>query len=164
MNRYGFPALNGPNGGMKVAYFHSPLREVTTPETVDRRIRDEDITSMREALRRFFPDLDGTFLRGTTCLYSMTPDQHFAIGRHPGHPTFSWPQASAVMDSNSAQSSARSSPTSPATAAPAMKSDSSPWTGSGTLPRRPSDQARPLGPSDSSDILSPRRRRLHQGE
>jgi len=83
---YGFPALNGPDGGMKVAFFHSPVREVTTPETVDRRIRDDDIAAMRTTLRQFFPDLDGTFLRATTCLYSMTPDQHFAIDLHPRHP------------------------------------------------------------------------------
>jgi sarcosine oxidase len=83
---YGFPALNGPDGGMKVAFFHSPVREITTPESVDRRIRDDDIDSMRAALRQFFPDLDGAFLRGTTCLYSMTPDQHFAIGLHPQLP------------------------------------------------------------------------------
>ena len=82
---YGFPALNGPDGGMKVAFFHQPVREVTTPESVDRRIREDDIEAMRRTLRRFFPDLDGNFIRGSTCLYSMTPDQHFAIGRHPRH-------------------------------------------------------------------------------
>ncbi len=82
---YGFPALNGPDGGMKVAFFHQLVREVTTPESVDRRIREDDIEAMRRTLRRFFPDLDGTFIRGSTCLYSMTPDQHFAIGRHPRH-------------------------------------------------------------------------------
>lgn len=82
---YGFPALNGPHGGMKVALFHQPAREVTTPESVDRRIREDDVASMRRVVRQFFPDLDGTFLRGTTCLYSMTPDQHFAIGHHPRH-------------------------------------------------------------------------------
>jgi sarcosine oxidase len=83
---YGFPAVNGPDGGMKVAFFHSPVREVTTPESVDRRIRDSDIEMLRSAVRKFFPDLDGTYLRGTTCLYSMTPDQHFVIGLHPQHP------------------------------------------------------------------------------
>lgn len=82
---YGFPALNGPDGGMKAAFFHSPVREVVTPESVDRTIRQEDIASLRATLRRFFPDLDGPFLRGTVCLYSMTPDQHFVIGAHPQH-------------------------------------------------------------------------------
>ncbi len=82
---YGFPALNGPDGGMKVAFFHQPVREVTTPESVDRRIREDDIAAMRRAVRAFFPDLDGTFLRGVTCFYSMTPDQHFAIGHHRRH-------------------------------------------------------------------------------
>jgi len=83
---YGFPALNGPEGGMKVAFFHSPVREIVTPETVDRTIRQDDITALRATLRRFFPNLDGTFLRGSVCMYSMTPDQHFVIGPHPRHP------------------------------------------------------------------------------
>lgn len=82
---YGFPALNGPDGGMKVAFFHSPVHEIVTPESVDRSIRAEDISSLRAMLRQFFPDLDGAFLRGTVCLYSMTPDQHFVIGHHPRH-------------------------------------------------------------------------------
>jgi sarcosine oxidase len=83
---YGFPAIDGPHGGMKVAFFHSPVREVTTAETVDRHIREGDIAAMRAALRQFFPDLDGAFLRGTICLYSMTPDQHFAVGMHRRYP------------------------------------------------------------------------------
>lgn len=83
---YGFPAVNGPEGGMKVAFFHSPVREVVTPETVDRAVRPEDISSLRATLRQFFPALDGAFLRGSVCLYSMTPDQHFIIGPHPHHP------------------------------------------------------------------------------
>ncbi len=82
---YGFPAVNGTAGGMKAAFFHSPVPEVVTPESVDRTIRPDDIASMRATLRLFFPDLDGDFLRGSVCLYSMTPDQHFLIGPHPGH-------------------------------------------------------------------------------
>ena len=86
LESYGFPALNGAGGGMKVAFFHSPVREVVTPESVDRTIRPDDIATMRVTLRQFFPDLDGDFLRGTVCMYSMTPDQHFVIGPHPQHP------------------------------------------------------------------------------
>ena len=90
LETYGFPALNGPDGGMKTAFFHHPVREVTTPEIVDRRVREDDIAAMRGSLRQFLPDLDGKFLRGSTCLYSMTPDQHFVIGLHPQHPNVSF--------------------------------------------------------------------------
>ena len=82
---YGFPAVNGPDGGMKVAFFHSPVREVVTPENVERTVRPEDVSSLRATLRQFFPALDGAYLRGAVCLYSMTPDQHFIIGPHPRH-------------------------------------------------------------------------------
>jgi sarcosine oxidase len=30
--------------------------------------------------------LSGELLRAETCLYTMTPDQHFIIGAHPAHP------------------------------------------------------------------------------
>jgi sarcosine oxidase len=82
---YGFPSLNGPDGGMKVAFFHSPVREIVTPDSVDRTVRPSDISSLRTTLGRFFPDLAGTFLHGAVCMYSMTPDQHFVIGSHPRH-------------------------------------------------------------------------------
>jgi sarcosine oxidase len=80
---YGFPAVDGPEGGVKVAFFRKPQREVCTPESVDRRIREEDIGTLRESIRRFLPSLDGTFLRGTTCLYTVTPDLNFVLGAHP---------------------------------------------------------------------------------
>lgn len=81
---YGFPAVDGPEGGVKIAFFRKPAREVCTPETVDRRVRDDDIESLRESIRRFLPALDGGFLRGTTCLYTVTPDLNFVVGPHPG--------------------------------------------------------------------------------
>ncbi len=80
---YGFPAVDGPEGGVKIAFFRKPAREVCTPETVDRRVREDDIESLRESIRRFLPSLDGGFLRGTTCLYTVTPDLNFVVGRHP---------------------------------------------------------------------------------
>jgi sarcosine oxidase len=32
------------------------------------------------------PALDGPLLSASTCMYTMTPDQHFIIGLHPRHP------------------------------------------------------------------------------
>jgi len=31
------------------------------------------------------PDLPATFRAAVTCMYTNTPDEHFVIGRHPGH-------------------------------------------------------------------------------
>lgn len=82
---YGFPAIDGPSGGMKVAVHGSD--EVCTPETVDRAIRDEDVAKIRRKLGPRIPALEqGLLLRAQTCLYTMTPDETFVIGAHPRIP------------------------------------------------------------------------------
>jgi sarcosine oxidase len=80
---YGFPAIDGPDGGAKVAFFRRGV--VTTPETIDRTVHDDEIRAMAERTARNLPDLPGTFLRAKTCLYSNTPDEHFVIAGHPAH-------------------------------------------------------------------------------
>lgn len=82
---YGFPALDGPDGGVKIALFRTPDSDRCTPETVERGIRPSDVEPMRECLRELLPDLDGPLLHATTCLYTNTPDHHFAVGLHPHH-------------------------------------------------------------------------------
>ncbi|MFI6641734.1 N-methyl-L-tryptophan oxidase [Streptomyces sp. NPDC050504] len=82
---YGFPAIDGPDGGVKVAFFReggSPC----TPETVDRTVRAEEVAAVARHAARFVPGLPGTFLRAVTCMYSNTPDEHFVIDRHPACP------------------------------------------------------------------------------
>ena len=80
---YGFP-LTGPDSeGVKVALHGS--EEVCTPETIDRAIRPEDESLMRERLNAAIPGLAGRLLRAETCLYTMTPDEHFIIDTHPHH-------------------------------------------------------------------------------
>ena len=80
---YGFPAIDGPDGGAKVAFFRRGV--VTTPETIDREVHADEIAAMADRTRRNLPDLPGAFLRAKTCLYSNTPDEHFVIARHPAH-------------------------------------------------------------------------------
>jgi sarcosine oxidase len=82
---YGFPMLTD-NPGFKIAR-HSPLGEVTTPETVRRTPTPEDEETFRPALRRFFPQADGPTLAIRTCLYTNSPDGHFILDRHPEHDT-----------------------------------------------------------------------------
>ncbi len=83
---YGFPAVDGPEGSVKVAFFRKPASESCTPETADRRVREDDIEEIRAALRDFLPALDGELVFATTCLYTLTPDLNFVIGPHPAHP------------------------------------------------------------------------------
>jgi sarcosine oxidase len=78
---YGFPAIDGPTGGIKASIHGSDV--VCTPETVDRSIHNSDIRRIVQSLRVRIPALDGELVRAETCLYTMTPDEHFVIGTHP---------------------------------------------------------------------------------
>lgn len=79
---YGFPALDGPDGGVKVAFFRGG--EVTTPQEIDRSVRAEEIARVAAHLHDRVPGAAGRFLRGKTCMYTNTADTRFVIGRHPG--------------------------------------------------------------------------------
>jgi sarcosine oxidase len=78
---YGFPAMDGPAGGIKAAIHGSEV--VCTPETVDRDIHEADVRRIIDRLKVRMPALAGEVVRAKTCLYTMTPDEHFVIGRHP---------------------------------------------------------------------------------
>ncbi|HEV8542696.1 MAG TPA: N-methyl-L-tryptophan oxidase [Verrucomicrobiae bacterium] len=75
---YGFPDLGS---GVKIAFHHQG--ETTSPETIDREVRERDIEKMRGMLRGYLPEANGEFLRGTVCIYTNTPDAHFVVDHHP---------------------------------------------------------------------------------
>ena len=62
---------------------------VCTPETVDREVHESDLAAVIDKLRPRFPSLAGEIVKATTCLYTMTPDEHFIIGLHPQFPSVS---------------------------------------------------------------------------
>ncbi len=77
---YGMPILPGA-AGLKIAHhFHGPAADVAS---VDRTPRPEDESDFRPALRRILPDADGPLAAMRVCLYTCSPDSHFAVGRHP---------------------------------------------------------------------------------
>jgi sarcosine oxidase len=78
---YGFPDLGS---GVKVAFHHQG--DLTNPVTVDRTVHSSDVARMRELLARYLPNANGTFLRGTVCLYTNTPDGHFILDALPDNP------------------------------------------------------------------------------
>ncbi|GGS36240.1 N-methyl-L-tryptophan oxidase [Streptomyces griseoviridis] len=82
---YGFPAIDGPEGGAKVAFFRRESVP-TTPDTIDRTVREEEVRTMADQVSGLLPDLPGRFLKAATCMYATTPDEHFVIARHPAHP------------------------------------------------------------------------------
>jgi sarcosine oxidase len=80
---YGFPAIDGPDGGAKIAFFRRGTP--TTPASLDTEVHPAEIAEMVDYCGRRLPDLPGEFLRGEPCMYSTTPDEHFVISRHPAH-------------------------------------------------------------------------------
>jgi len=80
---YGFPAIDGPDGGVKVAFFRKG--QVCTPDTIDRAVYPNEIDEMRERVTQLTPTLTGPTVDTATCMYSNTPDEHFVITRHPGY-------------------------------------------------------------------------------
>ncbi|HEY0000892.1 MAG TPA: N-methyl-L-tryptophan oxidase, partial [Actinoplanes sp.] len=59
---YGFPAIDGPDGGVKIAFFRRGTP--TTPDTLDTEVHAGEIAEMVEYSGRRLPDLPGRFLRG----------------------------------------------------------------------------------------------------
>lgn len=80
---YGFPAIDGPDGGAKVAFFRRGT--ACSPETIDRSVSDAEVGAMRDHVATVLPSLPGRFLRSATCMYTNTPDQHFVLATHPEH-------------------------------------------------------------------------------
>jgi len=80
---YGFPAIDGPAGGVKTAFFRKG--QVCTPETIDRTVYPQEVDEMRDRVTRLLPALSGPAVHTATCMYSNTPDEHFVIARPDGY-------------------------------------------------------------------------------
>ncbi|WP_428267126.1 N-methyl-L-tryptophan oxidase [Haliangium sp.] len=91
---YGFPLMTGHLAdvpGLKVGH-HAPGPQ-TDPDAVvgagaDRRAyapTDADEADFRPGLSTYLPDADGPLLSMRVCMYTLSPDRHFVIDRHPGH-------------------------------------------------------------------------------
>ncbi|HEX6850218.1 MAG TPA: N-methyl-L-tryptophan oxidase [Candidatus Polarisedimenticolaceae bacterium] len=78
---YGFPDFGT---GVKLAIHHEG--RATDPDHVRREVGAGEVEDLRRRFRRFMPAADGPLLRTAVCLYTNTPDEHFWIDRHPGHP------------------------------------------------------------------------------
>jgi sarcosine oxidase len=78
---YGFPDFGT---GAKIAHHGSGVD--AEPNALDRTVSDGEIAVARDALASFVPAAAGPFLRAAPCMYTLTPDEHFAIGAHPRHP------------------------------------------------------------------------------
>ena len=80
---YGFPSIDGPEDGAKVAFFRRG--QACTPDTIDREVSAAEVDDMAAYAARLLPTLPGRSISAATCMYSNTPDQHFVIAKHPEH-------------------------------------------------------------------------------
>ena len=86
---YGFPNIGGR--GVKVAEHlgGEPVLELASPVAPP---GEADLRPLTNAATRFLPALAGPkvgeaprLLAAKTCLYTLTPDEHFVIDQHPWH-------------------------------------------------------------------------------
>lgn len=79
---YGFPSLDGRT--LKLAE-HTGGEVVADPLHLDRSLRDTDVNPVARFASEVMPELDPVPQRHSVCMYTMTPDAHFLIDRHPAH-------------------------------------------------------------------------------
>lgn len=80
---YGIPAID--ERGVKAAH-HTGGQVVANPYEVNRGVRAADEAPVREFIAQYLPTLEPPAREHSVCLYTMTPDEHFVVDRHPEHP------------------------------------------------------------------------------
>src|SRR6266567_4100271 len=76
---YGLPTLDGRT--IKLARHHGG--ETVDPATVRRAATDADLDPLRLFVTKYLRGVTRHVTRSAVCLYTNTPDKHFAIGVHP---------------------------------------------------------------------------------
>lgn len=77
---YGFPSLDGRS--MKMAE-HVAATSVSDPSTIDRNVHDEDTAPVQRFAQQHVRCAGTNVVEHSVCMYTMTPDRHFIIDRHP---------------------------------------------------------------------------------
>jgi sarcosine oxidase len=79
---YGMPAIEP--GVMKVAE-HTGGEPLADADTLDRELRPEDLEPVQRFNAAHLPGVRPLVHHHSVCMYTMTPDEHFVIDRHPQH-------------------------------------------------------------------------------
>lgn len=82
-NFYGFPPTDG--FGLKVAE-HSGGQSVSDPLGLDRSVYAHDQEQVERFLVSYLPGVSRRRQHHVVCMYTMSPDEHFVVDRHPEHP------------------------------------------------------------------------------
>lgn len=78
---YGFPDFGA---GVKAA-FHG-FGDLTTADELEREVDiARDVAPVARAMEDWMPGTAATLREAAACMYSLTPDSHFVIDRHPHH-------------------------------------------------------------------------------
>jgi sarcosine oxidase len=81
---YGFPAIDGPDGGVKLAT--EQYEHTTAPDGRRHPATPEEIAEMYEScVAPYLPWLGPASVRTVSCLYTSTRGSRFVIDRHPQH-------------------------------------------------------------------------------
>ena len=80
---YGFPAVD--ERGLKAAE-HSGGEPIDDPLAVDRRLHAADHDRVDHFLQAHIPAVRTPCREHAVCLYTMSPDEHFIVDRHPADP------------------------------------------------------------------------------
>ena len=80
---YGFSKIDAL--GVKVAE-HSGGPVVDDPLTLDREVDLDDRQRVETFLAAHLPGVSLQMTNHSVCMYTMTPDEHFIVDRHPEHP------------------------------------------------------------------------------
>lgn len=79
---YGFPAIDGPGGGLLVSV--PDLPGTVHPDSVGRAIdAEQSAAAYREYVHACFPSVPRKIIKTGTCLITCTPDSAFIIDKHP---------------------------------------------------------------------------------
>lgn len=83
---YGFPAIDGRAGGLKIATEQYDV-EAESPDLMDRNVGVDATSRMfQNQVRNLVPGIGPKALRTHTCLYTVTPDFDFIIDQAPEMP------------------------------------------------------------------------------
>ena len=80
---YGFPAIDGARGGLKVAT--ERYDQATTPDDAEPQVSDAETRAIYDDyVAPYISGLSGQCVKAATCLYTVTPDFGFIIDTLPG--------------------------------------------------------------------------------
>lgn len=77
------PVYGVPDIGMGVKFGSHGSGDATDADRLPRDVSDGEVARARRLLAQWMPCAAGPLVASKACMYTLTPDHHFAIGYHP---------------------------------------------------------------------------------